>query len=1256
MNVQLFVKNQTNNQFINLDLFGSEPIKLTLSVANIQDPLAANSVFSRTFRVPHTSINGPYFKAVFNVNSTDFDASIKAPAYINDNGVFFASGNIRLSAIFVNERTNNVEYEINFYGETSDFGSKIGGGFLNEVDMSSYNHNQTTSNIINSWSNGLFNGDIIYPAIEWGYSYNNNIPTAGTWSRYQPGVSEKGTFGPISSPPPQANAIKKSQFKPSIRVKALWDKIFTEAGYKYTSTFLDSTEFKSLYVVAEDKARAELLANQEFGADSTVSQSNLSGATHDVFFNNELFDNSNQYSPVTSIFQAGATGIYSFRFFAFLIGYEIPPLRSVGAWGQLVDADTGTILATTGTPVNILRPPLIGPSATSLTNFFTVSLNANQRVRIRILYSSLNPPDANVNIELFGQSLDLISAPENVNISSVMPSNIRKIDFMRSVINRFRLVFVPSKENENEFEITPWKDWILQGNSLDWTSKLDGSKDMVIKPLFYGQERLQVYKDQEDADFVNYNYQLAFKQTYGQLNLDSNNELIKGTKITQDQFAPTPLFPMGNVTPTDPLYKIVFPHLAKDTNTERQPIQPKLRLVHYNGLQPVPGANQWWLETDFGAPSARTSYPLVSQYSTWPVNNNTFDLAWENEPPLYNTDSSGLPPARTSFDCFNVYWKTWYDVIFDPFSRIVEAHFVLSWSDVVNLKFNDYIFVKDSWYFVNKVTDYIAGQDTNCKVELIKIGNNIGIVLPINIPTSFNAANLCFSNLSKCDAFCCFDGVGQGLYYINSFTLETASFIYSDEFGSIPAPTGFYSDGTTIVQVGASGNIIAVLEDDCDCDRESYAFEVCPSSLITEDPFCEACCCANEPITIYGADANFFNNLYFFSDMSLTVPAPNGYYKLSDGLSPTSAYLIENGVVVLAGLCELDNGCGDPGCTSYRLFSSTGGGVCFTPCGSEFDICVDLNPGVPITICAETGTAYVAVGSASITEQSNFTPLCDCDGSVIYNPWVVKYSEVLCDACCEGTDVTIWVEDGFTPATTINYYADSLGSAAAAPGYYKFDNDVYLVDNSGVVILVSSCDSCECLYFYSAQNCQELLLQTFSYPTPLPIGTVVSSNFFAGQCWTIIDTALDGFPIDIIYENCETCLGITNPCECQEYSVSVGESGGAVQYLNCATQEVNYLDIIPGTAQLICACNDSLIPLTGGVSIALIGPCEPSGCLIYELYTESPLGATISFVPCGGVETSIINIDPLAVYQICAENGTVAVDVGTAEITEGAPC
>ena len=267
--VQLYAKNQDNNQYVLLDLFTEQPIKLTLAVQNIVDPLSANSIFSRTFRVPHTSKNGPYFKAVFNVNSTDFDASVKADAYINDNGIFFSSGNIRLSAIFVNEETNNVEYEINYYGETSDFGSKIGGGFLNEVNLTEYNHDQTYVNITNSWSNGLFGGDIVYPLVEWGYTYTNGIPNHGTFSKYTGGVSNKGTFGPIASPPPIANVITQSMMKPSIRAKALWDKIFEETGYTYTSTFLNSADFTSLYIISEDEAREEIIADQTFAASNT---------------------------------------------------------------------------------------------------------------------------------------------------------------------------------------------------------------------------------------------------------------------------------------------------------------------------------------------------------------------------------------------------------------------------------------------------------------------------------------------------------------------------------------------------------------------------------------------------------------------------------------------------------------------------------------------------------------------------------------------------------------------------------------------------------------------------------------------------------------------------------------------------------------------------------------------------------------------------------------------------------------------------
>ncbi|MFZ9243421.1 MAG: hypothetical protein ACO295_09535, partial [Sediminibacterium sp.] len=312
MSVQLFAKSAGSSSYQLLDLFTAEPIKLTLSVANIVDPLAANSIFSRTFRVPHTANNGPFFKAAFNVNSTSFDASLKADAYINDNGVFFSVGNIRLSAIYVNEKTNNIEYEINYYGETSDFGSKIGGGFLSEVNLSQYNHSLSSTTVINSWSGGLLGGNVVYPMIEWGYTYSNGQPSQGTLSRYQSGVSNRGVIAPSAS----ANtSLTPSQFKPTLKAKALWDAIFNETGYTYTSNFLETDPlFTNLFVIAENEARSSINDDLKFQANDSGANNELgcNGSTSFTSpskfldFPNEINDPSNSYSPSTSTYTSAA--------------------------------------------------------------------------------------------------------------------------------------------------------------------------------------------------------------------------------------------------------------------------------------------------------------------------------------------------------------------------------------------------------------------------------------------------------------------------------------------------------------------------------------------------------------------------------------------------------------------------------------------------------------------------------------------------------------------------------------------------------------------------------------------------------------------------------------------------------------------------------------------------------------------------------------------------------------------------------------
>ena len=77
-----------------IDLYDTEPIKLTLSIEDITTA-DASSVFSKTFRVPATRNNNEFFKNVFAIDGIDYDVTVKKPAEILVDGAEFKSGHIR---------------------------------------------------------------------------------------------------------------------------------------------------------------------------------------------------------------------------------------------------------------------------------------------------------------------------------------------------------------------------------------------------------------------------------------------------------------------------------------------------------------------------------------------------------------------------------------------------------------------------------------------------------------------------------------------------------------------------------------------------------------------------------------------------------------------------------------------------------------------------------------------------------------------------------------------------------------------------------------------------------------------------------------------------------------------------------------------------------------------------------------------------------------------------------------------------------
>ena len=619
---------------------------------------------------------------------------------------------------------------------------------------------------------GLLNGDVLYPLVEWGYSYGPTGPSNAE-NRSLSLNSTGNSFDNIASP------LYLQQLKPAPRLKAVWDAIFNRSGYTYESDFLNSLDFKNIYLLTENEALPYLRADNDFQVFyKELLSTSAAGATVDLEVNSVAADPG--ANVVGNTYIVPVTGNYAINFSGLLRGF-IPTgstqTWTFSLWNDTTEAVIGsTVQMITGSDCTadshtVQFGPLYGGATYSLTGGDVIKMQA----RLDIDYDPLvciGPPDyepENKSSKLELNSTLFITpggsgAPDFVQMRSYMPCEKKQVEFIKAIADRFKLVFEPSKETPNHFIIEPWKDWILDGNVKDWSRKLDLSKDFVIKPAFYTQQRNIEFKDKEDSDIVNYAYQQSNNTTFGDIKLDSGIELITGEKKVESLFAATPLdiidgSPSGSTAGDNPW---LIAHLGKLTPgsgeedfNKIEPIIPQMRLVYYNGKRDTP---TWYLQATTNpstvtAGATQTTAPQISSFSEWDLSiaggpggtnqsSTTKDLHWggalgNNDPntqvstdPVYDTSVYEVDTAVDNTN-FNVYWKLWYDNFLNTsvgakYSRTATAYFKLDINDVRDLRFNDRIWVKDSYWYVTKISDFVVGQASLCKVELLKLYTNNG--------------------------------------------------------------------------------------------------------------------------------------------------------------------------------------------------------------------------------------------------------------------------------------------------------------------------------------------------------------------------------------------------------------------------------------------------------------------------------------------------------------------------------------------------
>lgn len=727
-----------------LDLYDTDLPKITLSITDAVS-FEATTAFSQQFRVPATTHNTQLFETAFMINGLDFDVTAKQNAVILVDGNEFKRGEIRLQNIYINEQTGRIDYGIVFIGELRDLVTNIEDSRLCDMSLLHLTHSRGNEDITGSWDaypttpvgddGGLLSGSVIYPLIDFGNTYADDGTTNETRIALNVPAINGGSFDDSGEP------MDPDRFRPMIRAKEIWDEIFSEAGYMYESDFLDSNLFKHLYVSA-------------FGDEAVATPDIYSLATANTFgtWNGGLYnipssiqiridgsegDSQNAWDVPNDRYIVPEDDDYNFTTRVnFQNEVDDPGSGTIEVRLRVRKNDTTDIYTSTWFEVSfsgVQNNTISYEQGTEtlvagdvIEWFYEIQNGSNHR---RTLIRN------GTYIRVNGEFTDQVSPAKGLSCDTT------QLQFLKDVRTKFNLVLNPIKGKPNTFKIEPWDEFVGTGDVKDWTNKIDHSKDVVITPLFNEQVSRIEFKDKAGSDYLSVLNEEQFQESYGQANVVNRNELLVGKKEITSELTSVPSTQIVGAEDNTTIGgdNFIIPQLCVTkpadydgtTIIKYEPIKPYTRLYWYNGMKHTgTAANRdvtWYVENNIsGTPDSFTKFPMVSEFNEWGDRDNSWQgldtltktISWQKENSYIQFD---LAQTLLGDGVYDLYWANYITSLYDRYARRLTAYFVLDGDDIIDFDFSDVIFVKDTYYYVQKIYDAVIGEKRSIKVDLIKL-------------------------------------------------------------------------------------------------------------------------------------------------------------------------------------------------------------------------------------------------------------------------------------------------------------------------------------------------------------------------------------------------------------------------------------------------------------------------------------------------------------------------------------------------------
>ena len=629
-------------------------IKITYAVADMRTPEFRDFDFSKTISLPSVKTVDRLFEFIFDVNLDlqTFNPNKKTDAevYLNEHRIF--KGSIQIVRIEMNLQTGQYIYSCNLIGEGGDLFKQIGDKLLinnddsaDDIDLNSnpysynFNHALDRSTIQRSWGdwNGTgYNGSNT-PKNWNGSAFVNTV--AGYGYRYPLIYYGQYQFNNLSQM--FGHTWETRYMRPAIPIYQIIKQIFTKAGKTFTSTFLESSNFKKLVIPFSNESLEpdpteynnrtfsvgyHILYTQSLTAPTlTLVSASAPYATYTSGLNTvaltnpretpttapayNYYDNGNQHNATTGLVTVGQSGNYVLSLFAGSPSFTnnitstITSATCVG--GAYIQRSTdGGSTWTTIAQTNFNNTLNNGNIPTWNVNVdVEISLNAGDLINTLVDYTfnitTLGTISGGFTTSFIGSgSFTMQNQSEEIDegmtvvINKCLPVGVKQLDLLKDVIKMFNLVFMIDKDDENNYIIEPFVD---SSNPTESFYPMMGvaSGSGTNYEVFDWTDKLDIGKKFEvlpmqELDFKTYT--LKYKDDGDYLNTKDKEILGEtfGTKeieVDNDFINQAKTNELGfSATPNayPNLYTATVPYIYSFDNGTVSKFKPNIRLLYYN--------------------------------------------------------------------------------------------------------------------------------------------------------------------------------------------------------------------------------------------------------------------------------------------------------------------------------------------------------------------------------------------------------------------------------------------------------------------------------------------------------------------------------------------------------------------------------------------------------------------------------------------------------------------------------------------------